>query len=340
MENENAGPAQRCETASWIISGIALVLTLKLHLLSALLSGMLVYELVHIITPRLQLTRLAGSHAKFAAVSLLAAMVFLIVGACIWGLIVLLHRQSGSMPDLMHKMAETIEATREMFPAWAVDYLPGDPDSLKDWAVQWLREHAMEMRSAGKEAGVISAHVLIGMVIGVMVSLREATAAHAYRPLAKALAERAARLSAAFRAVVFAQARIAALNALLSALYLALLLPVLGIHLPLVKTMVIFTFIAGLIPVIGNLISNTIIVVLSLSYSPAVAAGSLVFLVLIHKLEYFLNARIVGGKINARAWEVLTAMLFMEAAFGLPGVIAAPVYYAYLKKELSDRGLV
>jgi hypothetical protein len=30
----------------------------------------------------------------------------------------------------------------------------------------------------------------------------------------------------------------------------------------------------------------------------------------------------------------------MEAAFGLPGVIAAPVYYAYLKLELTGRGLV
>jgi hypothetical protein len=30
----------------------------------------------------------------------------------------------------------------------------------------------------------------------------------------------------------------------------------------------------------------------------------------------------------------------MEAAFGLPGVIAAPVYYAYLKQELIDAGLV
>jgi hypothetical protein len=30
----------------------------------------------------------------------------------------------------------------------------------------------------------------------------------------------------------------------------------------------------------------------------------------------------------------------MEAAFGIPGVIAAPIYYTYLKAELSDRGVV
>jgi hypothetical protein len=30
----------------------------------------------------------------------------------------------------------------------------------------------------------------------------------------------------------------------------------------------------------------------------------------------------------------------MEAAFGLAGVIAAPVFYAYLKSELTGRGWV
>jgi predicted PurR-regulated permease PerM len=68
--------------------------------------------------------------------------------------------------------------------------------------------------------------------------------------------------------------------------------------------------------------------------------GALAFLVIIHKLEYFINARIVGSQIQASAWELLLAMLVMEATFGLPGVIAAPVFYAYLKSELTGRGWV
>lgn len=70
------------------------------------------------------------------------------------------------------------------------------------------------------------------------------------------------------------------------------------------------------------------------------AVAALVFLILIHKLEYFLNAHIVGSQINARAWELLIAMLLMEAAFGIGGIIAAPVYYAYLKDELASRELI
>ena len=58
------------------------------------------------------------------------------------------------------------------------------------------------------------------------------------------------------------------------------------------KTMIAITFIAGLLPVIGNLISNTVIVIVSLSHSLPTAAVALLFLIVIHKLEYFLNARI------------------------------------------------
>ena len=127
---------------------------------------------------------------------------------------------------------------------------------------------------------------------------------------------------------------------LFTALYLAVLLPLFGIHLPLTKTMIGLTFVVGLLPVIGNLISNTVIVIVSLAHSPQVALASLVFLVVVHKFEYFLNARIVGARISAQSWELLLAMLVMEAAFGLPGVIAAPVYYAWLKQELIDAELV
>jgi len=100
------------------------------------------------------------------------------------------------------------------------------------------------------------------------------------------------------------------------------------------------TFIAGLLPVVGNLISNTVILIVSLSQSLAIAVASLAFLVVIHKAEYFLNARIVGARIHAKAWELLVAMLVMEAAFGIAGLIAAPIYYAYLKDELAARKLI
>ena len=75
-------------------------------------------------------------------------------------------------------------------------------------------------------------------------------------------------------------------------------------------------------------------------HSVGVAAASLVFLIVIHKAEYFLNARIIGSRIHAAAWELLIAMITMEAIFGMAGVISAPIYYAYLKQELKRKGLI
>ena len=117
-------------------------------------------------------------------------------------------------------------------------------------------------------------------------------------------------------------------------------LPLFGVDLPFRKTLIAVTFVCGLLPVVGNLISNTVIVIVGLSHSFGVAIASLAFLIIIHKLEYVLNARIVGTQIRARAWELLSAMLVMAAAFGAAGVVAAPIYYAFVKDELRDRGLV
>src|SRR3569833_3300968 len=88
--------------------------------------------------------------------------------------------------------------------------------------------------------------------------------------------------------------------------------------------MVAITFLAGLLPVIGNQISNTVLVVVGLSHSLHTAIIALIFLVTVHKLEYFLNAKIKNSQINARAWELLAAMLVMESVFGMPGGGAAP----------------
>jgi predicted PurR-regulated permease PerM len=91
---------------------------------------------------------------------------------------------------------------------------------------------------------------------------------------------------------------------------------------------------------VGNLLSNGVIVLVSLGVSLHAAIASLVFLILVHKLEYFANAKIVGRNIEARAWEIILAMVFMETLFGLVGVVVAPILYAYLKFELKRAELI
>jgi predicted PurR-regulated permease PerM len=328
----------RCRIAAWIVVGLGLIAILKLHILSALLAGLLVYELVHLAVPRLP-RRLSGDRARVLAVSALAVVVVGAVAAAVTGLIVFV-RGEDNLSSLLEKMAESISRARTNLPPWLSGYLPATADDLKDESVHWLRLHAKEIRTIGADFGRALAHIVVGLVVGAMVSLTDARPQQSRRPLARALAERVSRLGNAFRRIVFAQVRIAAINTLLTGAFLLGGLPIFGIHLPLAKSLVILTFVVGMLPVIGNLISNTVMVVVALSVSPFVAVAALTFLIVIHKLEYFLNARIVGAQINARAWELLVAMLFMEAAFGVAGLVAAPIYYAYLKDELGARALI
>jgi predicted PurR-regulated permease PerM len=330
-------PAElRIDIAAWVTAGLLLVLTLYLHLLPALLAGLLVYELVHVIAARITV-RTGG---KVAAVGLLATLIVGLLVAMMFGIVEFVRGDAGSLPRLLLKLAEIVEDSRNKLPSWILDYVPGDAETMKAAAIAWLREHATELRLVGGDIGRVLVHVLIGMVIGAMVSLNEASGRVERGPLTTALAERARRLGDAFRNVVFAQVRISALNTFFTAIYLLAVLPLAGVHLPYAKTLVAITFLAGLLPVVGNLISNTVIVVVSLSQSASAALGSLVFLIVIHKLEYFLNARIVGERIRAKAWEILLAMLLMESAFGIAGLVAAPIYYAYLKDELAARKLI
>ena len=328
------------DIAAWILMGVALVLILGLHLLPALLAGLLVYELVHILAPRLKIVRIHQAHGKLVAVALLVTVVVLGIVCAALAIMAFLHSEAGSLPRLLQKMADILERWRAVLPAAVSAYLPEDIDDLKDLIVAELHGHAGALQKLGAEAGHTGVHILIGLGVGALIALHEAQTEEPLGPLARSLQDRTVRLSEAFRRVVFAQVRISALNTGITFLYLTVILPIFGVHLPFTKTMIVVTFCAGLLPVVGNLISNTIIVIVSLSVSFSVAIASLFFLVIIHKLEYFLNAHLVGVQIHARAWELLLAMLVMEAAFGIAGVIAAPIYYAYLKDELGSRGLL
>ncbi len=325
--------------AAWVLSGIALVLVLWLHLTAALLAGLLVYELVDLMKPVIK-RRITDRRKTLIAVTVLAGIIVTLIAAAIVGAIAFFNSDAGSVPALLGKMAEILSSSRAMMPEWLASEIPAQPGDMKEAVGQWMRAHLDTVQLAGAEALRELAYVLLGLVIGALVALHAALPEEPQGVLATALTERVAKLGSAFRRVVFAQVQIALLNTLFTGIYLTVLLPLSGVDLPLKKTLIAVTFIAGLLPVLGNLVSNTVIVIVSLSYSPHAAIASLLFLVAIHKLEYFLNARIVGRRIESRAWELLVAMLVMEAAFGVHGLIAAPIFYAYLKDELTERGVI
>ena len=329
---ENGETAARCERVSEVLSVGAILCALLFHLVPALFAGFLAHMLLRGMARRLRGGRVSHGVARALAASLLG----LAAAGIVAGAALLLHGfvrgRLGDLPGLLSSVGETARRLLSSLEGLGI------PFSAPTGNDGWLSRYAVELRHAGLIGLRGLAHVIVGAIVGVLVFFGAPEKVEA--PLGAALAERIARFDAAFRTVAKAQLEISAVNTSLTGLYLFVALPLFGIRVPLAGTLVALTFVCGLLPVIGNLVSNAFVVLLSIGVSPWVAALSVVFLVVIHKLEYFLNAKIVGVRIGAAVWETLLAMILLDAAFGVPGLVLAPVVYAWTKAELVERGLV
>ncbi|MBS0193446.1 MAG: AI-2E family transporter [Proteobacteria bacterium] len=331
--------SRRITDASYLLAAAALLIALPLHLLPALIAGLIAYTLVGAIASWLEkrLPRLASRELVVAFLGVV--VVALLAGLIVAGVAFVRSELAGpdALPD---RIMPVIDQARAQLPPSIVAHLPVSSDDLRAMATSIAKRHSEQIQLAGKATLLVLGRILIGLVVGMMVALAHERGPTRGGPLLVALTDRCGNLARAFRDIVFAQGKIAAINTAFTAIFLLVAMPLAGFHLPLAKTLVVVTFVVGFLPVVGNLISNSLIVVSALSVSLGAAIIALVFLVLLHKLEYFLNARIVGGQIRAKAWELLLAMLVLEAAFGMAGVVAAPIYYAWLKTELKAEGLI
>jgi predicted PurR-regulated permease PerM len=131
-----------------------------------------------------------------------------------------------------------------------------------------------------------------------------------------------------FATVMGAQIAISLINTVLTGLF------VLAVRLPYAPLVIAITFVCGLVPIIGNLVSNAVIVFIALTVSLKLGVAALVFLVLIHKLEYLLNGKIIGDRIRNPVWLTLIALIIGERLMGIPGLILAPVVLNYLRVEM------
>jgi predicted PurR-regulated permease PerM len=129
--------------------------------------------------------------------------------------------------------------------------------------------------------------------------------------------------------VIGAQMTISCINTILTAIF------VFTVKLPYAPVVIGLTFLCGLLPIVGNVISNTVIVFIGFLVSPKVAIGALIFLVVVHKFEYFLNSQIVGARIRNPIWLTLFGLIIGEKLMGVPGMILSPVILNYLRVEMS-----
>ena len=264
----------------------------------------------------------------------------LITAGVLLGLVHFVREAFASIPTIADN---TIPALLNWAKKQEVELPFTDYESLKQSLLDFLQSSAsMEtVRSLGALAKFASLEIvflLAGIVVAVSLYLnpqtelgRPANAApdNLYALFCDALSARFRLLYHSFATVMGAQITISAINTVLTAIF------VLSVDLPHPAFVIGATFLCGLLPVIGNLISNTVIVAVAFTVSPTMAILALAFLVTIHKLEYFLNSKIIGSRIRNPVWLMLLSLIIGEKLLGLAGMILAPVLLHYIKSEIS-----
>ena len=218
-----------------------------------------------------------------------------------------------------------------------------DFETLKSFLIEQLKAEIHYLNNVAHFAGAATTLfvlIAIGIVVAVSLFFHSSLDRHApaapktgasslYDVTAAEIASRFQDFYRSFETVMGAQIIISSINTVLTAIF------VLIIGLPHAAVVIGVTLLCGLLPIVGNLISNTIIVFLSATISAKSAIVALIFLVAIHKLEYFLNSKIIGGWIRNPVWLTLIGLIIGEVVMGIPGMVLAPVVLNYLRVELS-----
>ena len=239
---------------------------------------------------------------------------------------------------LLQHLAGTVLEIRQKLPPNLAAHLPDELVAAQAWLAAYLQSQASALTgfgSAGLQGGLLA---FVGLVVGALIV---GTPGHQQpAPLRAAVRVRARHFIGAFRQIVVAQFWIATFNAVCTSAFLFGVLPLLDVQVPYSGMLVALTFFAGLIPIVGNLLCNGVLTLAGMSVAPMVGLACLMFLIAIHKFEYVINAKVVGKRTGTTAWELLTVRFVGEAIFGVAGLVAAPLYYAYVKRELLEAGLV
>ena len=331
------------EAAATVASHVLIVATLLLVMWQGLLPGLLCVCLGFLATrwlsPRLGLlTRSADRQAPQLAATLVALVPVVLIAFMVPRARGVVLDAPETYRELLGFLARTVMELSDKLPPDIAAQLPRGAEDVQRAIATYLASKAGTLATTGRAwlSGLLFAYV--GLLIGALAAARPSTPG--LKPLAAQLHLRVRRFGETFRQIVVAQFWIALFNTCLTAVFLLAILPLTGHRLPYTMALILLTFVAGLIPIVGNLICNGVLTLVGLSVSPGVALACLAFLIAIHKAEYFINAKVIGHRTHMGVWELLSVMFVMEAVFGPAGLVAAPLFYAYGKKELQASGWV
>lgn len=217
-----------------------------------------------------------------------------------------------------------------------------DYASLKTVTLKEVKDRIANIGRYVRDAAFQIALLLIGLVVALSLFLNarwgtdtdpQEARDSLYATVVHELVIRFETFYHSFSRVIGAQILISTINTVLTAVFL------IWNGFPYATVIVVLTFLCGLLPIVGNVLSNTLIVAVGFTLSPRMAFFALLFLIAIHKLEYFLNSKIIGDRIKSPMWLTLVGIVLGEKLMGIPGMILAPVVLHYIKVEASRRKL-
>ena len=242
-------------------------------------------------------------------------------------------------------LPEIAESSIPSATAWAeqrnIELPFTDFETLKSFVIGQLKDEIHYLSNVAHFAGAVTTLgvlIVIGIVVAISLFFHSwfdigppptSTPNNLYAACASEVATRFYDFYRSFEIVMGAQIIISSINTILTAIFILI------IGLPHAAVVIGVTFLCGLLPIVGNLISNSIIVFLAATISLKLALAALVFLIAIHKLEYFLNSKIIGGWTRNPVWLTLIGLIIGEAVMGIPGMVLAPVVLNYLRVEMS-----
>lgn len=319
-----AGNTLPRKTAHLIFAALA-VFVIAYRLGPVVIAGVFSYTIVDAAHRRL-ITRMRPVYAKW-----LALIIFIVSGTLLaWMFGRFLHQSLKAIPDILTQATPRIN---EISLHYGIELPFENVDDLRKAIIETVKENTRNITHAGGILTKSFFHVLIGILIAILCFMNgnhDDYRQNLYDVLRNELNGQIWKFMQSFERVLGAQVIISAINTFLTAIFL------LVFGFPHIAFLVPATFFLGVLPVIGNLLSNTIIVCTALTISPRHAAFALCFLVIIHKGEYFLNSRIIGSSIHAPMWQTLLCILMGEVILGVPGIILAPAIMHYIRQEMQE----
>lgn len=235
-------------------------------------------------------------------------------------------------PQLIEETIRSLNAFTRSLPEEFRTKIPGNVQEFFGMLRATTGDLLGYARNFGGASFLVFLQLVFALILGVSAALMVGKSAQPEeRPLSNAWLDVMQRYVRCFTLLMGAQVYVSGWNTFCTAVFIYGILPAVDVVLPFRELLLMFTAFASLIPAAGNVMANSLILVLTIRYGVFVAMGSVVYLFVIHKLEYFVNGYIIGRNVQASVPEMLIAIILGEVTFGLPGLITAPVTYAFLK---------